>query len=599
MLRNNFILLVTLVLLNSTLFSQGISPEAKISVCEGYVSAKKALQILESKYQTKFAYNPTGVNLEREIYLCKRNTSITDIVSLVVGFKVMLIPENNHLIIKRIKGKNLRQVTISGRVEDAENGQPLRDISIDIAQAKSKTNSLGYFSITIESDKDTIDLEISANDYQSIRRRINFNEPFLRLMLNPIGYNQLTTIPILTAVPAPRIEDLWITRAVVNQKQVYISETPENLYNKNFQVSLLPNLGFYLLKSGLYKFKGSLNLIAGYVGGVDGVELGLGVNAIRNNLNGLQLAGLANVVGGNVSGLQASFLNNTSIGRHNGAQISAISNVSWGKFSGGQFCLGLNIARSKFTGVQMAPVNITIDTIRGAQLGLVNIATSVSQTAQISIYNYAHINKHFQLAFLNSGKNNNAFQLALLNICKNQNGFQLGVINCADTVSGLSVGIINIVKNGYTHLDYSYTTGRFANIVFKTGAHRFYNLIDLGVRPDNMPDFKFGYGFGFQKTLSKRFGVNYDFSVSHIIENNKFDANLNLISQQNVNISYSITKRFAIICGFQLNELFTNIKDFNTNANYSSIPETLIFLEKQHKTFKTYIWPEATIGVRF
>jgi hypothetical protein len=586
-------------LLNSSLFSQGISPEAKISICEGYVTAKKALQILEIKYQTKFAYNPSGVNLEREIYLCKRNSSITDIVSLVVGFKVTLIPENNHLIIKRIKATPFRSVTITGRVENAENGQPLSNISVDIAQTKSKTNSLGYFSVTIQSDKDTLDMEISGSGFQNFRRRVNYNEPFLRLILNPIGYNKLTTIPILSNPPAPRIEDLWITRAVVNQEQVYISETPENLYNKFFQVSLLPKVGFYLVKSGLYKFRGSLNLIAGYVGGVDGVEIGLGVNTIRNNLNGLQLAGLANVVGGDVTGLQASFLNNTSIGRHKGAQFSGFSNVSWGKFSGSQFCLGLNIARSKFSGSQMAPLNISIDTIRGAQLGLVNIATSVSQTTQISIYNYAHINKYFQLAVLNSGKNNKAFQLGVVNVCKNQNGFQLGVINCADTVSGLSVGIINIVKNGYTHLDYSYTTGRFANIVFKTGAHRFYNLIDLGVRPDNMPDFKFGYGFGFHKMLGKSFGINYDFSVSHIFENNKFDANLNLVSQQNVHISYSIIKRFAIICGFQLNEMFTNIKDSNSNVYYSTIPENLIFLEKQHKTFKTYIWPEAIIGVRF
>ena len=70
----------------------------------------------------------------------------------------------------------------------------------------------------------------------------------------------------------------------------------------------------------------SLNLLAGYAGGVRGFELGGLVNIDRNHVRGVQVAGLGNIVGKRTSGFQLSGLCNVDLGRFYGCQVSGLFN---------------------------------------------------------------------------------------------------------------------------------------------------------------------------------------------------------------------------------------------------------------------------------
>jgi hypothetical protein len=97
----------------------------------------------------------------------------------------------------------------------------------------------------------------------------------------------------------------------------------------------------------------SFNALVGSSGGIDGIELGGGLNVVRGDVRGLQLAGLGNVIGGGVNGLQLApvFNGASSI---DGAQI------------------GLVNAAGKVSGVQVGLVNIAEEA--DVSIGLLTLA---------------------------------------------------------------------------------------------------------------------------------------------------------------------------------------------------------------------------------
>ena len=366
------------------------------------------------------------------------------------------------------------------------------------------------------------------------------------------------------------------------------------------QFSVIPNVGTNNNESGLYRYKRSYNILAGYVGEIYGHEIGLGVNVVRYDMTGIQASGLANIIGGEVAGIQLSGGANICTGNTKGVQFSGATNSTWGNFKGAQFSTGVNIVRSKMRGFQLAPVNIVGDTLLGIQTGVLNVSTKPSYGAQVSAaLNYSPTSNKLQFSTLiNITKDNNAAQLGILNFTQNQNKFQLGFFNFADTVSGVSIGLFSFVKKGYTHLDYSFNLDKFSNIKFKTGTHKFYNNINIGFRIDEQPDVMIGYGFGSDIHLWKMFSINYDLTCSQVFENNNFNQNLNLYSQLNLNLNFAIAKRFTIFAGGQMNMMTTSNLTNDGLDFYSSIPNSNPIFEEQYKKHRTYMWPSFHIGVR-
>jgi hypothetical protein len=602
----NIILIIFLIFNPIFSFSQEFAPNKKISICEGYISPENALQIIEKNENITFSYNPQVFNLPKEIYLCKRNASLQEVVSIIMNTNTELIIENRHVIIKpgkfdKVVPKKQKYYKFSGTIENSVNGMPIDSCIIQINGLVYYSNQNGYFNFFLMPKADSSTIYFEKDNYIGYKSTVQCNKDnTLRILLKPEIEIDYTYLPSTVKDKNSTIENHWITNIVVSTNQTDLSKSRKTLIDKEMQFSVIPNIGTYFNESGLCRFKRSYNILAGYVGEIYGYELGLGVNIVRYDLTGFQFSGIANIVGGEVSGFQTSTGTNIVIGNFRGAQVSAASNTTWGKFFGFQATAGVNLVRSKFRGFQLAPVNIVADTLLGIQLGAVNIVSKPACGAQISILmNYAPTNNSLQYStFLNTCKINNAPQLGIINTAGEQNNLQLGLFNFADTVQGIPIGFLSFVKNGYTYLDYSLNLDLFSSLKFKTGTWKFYNIINASVRPDKEPDFAVGYGFGSYFRIWKMFGINYDLYASHVFENNTFNTNLNILTQFDLNLNFSIAKHFTIYAGGQLNAMFTgNLA--NDAINYeSSIPPTKVLFDRQYSHHRAYLWPSFHIGFR-
>lgn len=601
-----FLHIILILVLPQYSYTQALSPEKKVSICEGYITPQKALEVLEQKENITFSYNPQNFVLASEIYICKRNSPLKDIISVIMGKNVELVIENRHIIIKPAKYnptdlKKPRTFKLSGTIENSINGMPVDSALIQIGDKKVYSNISGYFNILVSSSTDTITIYFEKQNYIGYMSTIEMNsDKVLRIFLKPMVEIDYTYLPSTIKDKNSLIETHWLANIVVSEEQSNLSKNHRALTDQDIQFSVLPNMGTYFEESGLCRFKQSYNLLAGYVGEVYGLEVGLGVNVIRYDLDGVQFAGIANIVGGEVSGWQISTGANVAIGNSKGVQTAVISNTTWGNFIGIQASTGVNLVKSKFRGFQIAPVNIILDTSLGCQIGGVNILSKPCVGTQFSaILNVAPINKKLQYStFLNITGQNYAPQIGVINVSNQQSNLQLGLFNFADTVSGISIGFLSFVNNGFTYLDYSLNRDIFSSIKFKTGTWKFYNIISASFRPDKESDFAIGYGFGSYFKVWEMFGINYDLTTSHVFENNTFNQNLNLLSQFNLNLNFSVAKHFTIYFGGQLNGMFTSNLSADAITFESTIPATNTFYDKQFQNMRCYLWPGFLIGFR-
>jgi hypothetical protein len=603
MQSKKFIISICFAFLSLFAISQEISGDTKISICEGYLKPQKALEIIEQKYEIKFSYNPNLFNIKNEIYLCKKNKSITEVLALILGKPVELIIKNNYIIIKPGKIVNsdvTKTIKINGIVENATNGMPLENAIVETMGYKFYTNETGYFSIKLNILTDSLTLFINKENYIGYQTNIeaeNQNLKIRLLLTNEVDY---TYMPSSVKDKNSTIENYWFSSIILSSNQTELSRGRKVLLEREFQVSLVPSVGMFNLQSGMYRYKRSYNILAGYTGEVFGHELGLGVNIVRYDMTGLQFAGIANIVGGETSGLQFSTGANVCIGNVRGVQFATTANTAWGHFKGVQISTGVNLVKSKLRGYQIAPINIVLDTLLGCQIGVVNTVSAPNEGAQISAgFNYSARNDFLQYsAFINISKQNNASQIGLLNVSGNASNFQLGLLNFADTVSGVSIGFLSFVKNGYTNLDVGITTGRFANLSFKTGTYKFYNIIKAQVRPEKETDFGIGYGFGSDFKIWKYFSLSADITATHIFEDNTFNRNLNLLGNIDLLVNFNIAPRFSIFTGLETNFLFTDNYNLDGTFYQSTIPPSKLWFDKTYQNHRTYIWPQFKIGFR-
>lgn len=606
MQKIKLIALFIITLSGLSVFSQNISPESKISICEGYLQADEALKIIENKYNIKFSYNPNLFSIENEIYICKRNKSLEEVISYIMGTHIVLITEGNYFIIKPDKKhadneqNTYKTIKINGIIENAISGAPIENAIIETYGYKFYTDEVGYFNIKVNLTNDSLTLFINKENYIGYKTRIPAESQNVKIKLQRIDEVDYTYLPSTVKDKNSTIETYWLSSLVLNDNQTELNKDRKVLLERDYQISVIPSIGRYSLQSGMYRYNRSYNILAGYTGEVYGHEIGLGVNIVRFDMTGFQASGIANIVGGETAGFQFSGGANVCIGNVKGVQFAGTANTSWGHFKGVQISAGANLVKSKLRGYQIAPVNIVIDTLLGCQTGAVNIVTAPAQGAQISaVMNYTPLNDFLQYStLLNITKQNRASQIGLINIGGYSSKFQLGLLNFADTVSGISIGFLSFVKNGYTHLDIDMNTGRFAEVKFKTGTNKFYNIIKAQVRPENEADFGIGYGFGTDFKIWKFISFTTDLTASHIFENNTLNQNLNILSNLDLCLNFNIARHFTLFTGFETNLLLTNQLNTEGTEYQSSLPTDNLWYDQTFNNQRVYIWPGIKLGIR-
>jgi len=290
--------------------------------------------------------------------------------------------------------------------------------------------------------------------------------------------------------------------------QEQASSTKPGNGTKVFQSTFIPPLGTSGTSAHRYSNKFSFNILGGYNGGVEYLELG-GIANINNgdvfggqisgftNINigktqGIQVAGFYNQVSKNMDGLQAAGFMNLNMQNTSGLSLSGFTNVSSANMAGGQFAGFANITKGTVTGLQLA--------------GFINVAKKV-------------------------------------------NGVQLAFINVADSISGIPIGFISVVKNGYHKFEISANESLLGNIRVKTGIKHFYNIFTVGAKSTGNAFFwGLGYGLGGGVALTKKVGLNFDVIGQHINEN-QWTNELNIMGTFKINVSFKITKGFEFFAG--------------------------------------------------
>ncbi len=335
----------------------------------------------------------------------------------------------------------------------------------------------------------------------------------------------------------------------------------------------------------------SINLFAGYSGGLDGLELGGFANILKNDMKGAQFAGFSNVVLGHSTGAQmAGFANYTGQSFDKGAQFAGFSNVvnaSSEVIQGAGFS---NTVNGKLQGVQMAGFANFARGVSGGQFaGYININTADLSGAQISGFGNVATGdvKGVQIAgFFNFAKNVKGTQIA-------------GFFNYAETLEdGIAIGFLSYIKNGYHKVEVESNESFYAMTSYKTGTRKFYNILSLGgsLRNDVLI-WGYGYGIGTTLPLSPKWDVQIEASSYHINEDEWHTDKLNLLNKLKLTASYQLSDYVSVYAGPSMNLLVSSRRDAEGNFARSAIVPWDIF-DKEYDENRVIMYPGFTLGIR-
>jgi len=388
------------------------------------------------------------------------------------------------------------------------------------------------------------------------------------------------------------------------------------------QVSFLPGISTNGLESKNIKNNLSINIIAGYNGGVEGLEFGMFSNTIKNNVQGIQIAGFSNQVLGKTEGIQAAGFSNFSKSNSNSVQLAGFANTNMASSNGIQFAGFSNVVNGDFNGIQGSGFsnvivgnalaiqgagfsNVVTGSLQGIQVsGFTNTVTDTLDGIQVS--GFVNISKEkisgIQISgFVNAAKKVDGYQLSgFVNAASEVTGSQVSFINIAKRYhQGAPIGFISFVKEGFHCLEVSASETMYANVSLKTGVEKFYNIFTGGYQPmGNSFAWSFGYGLGSFIKFNNGWGINTDFTASHISYDNKFEQNLNLLASWQLELNYLIGSNFTIFGGASLNGFFTSKFKPESSEFYDAIIPYKTY-QFNDGVVKQIYYPGVTLGVRF
>ncbi len=293
----------------------------------------------------------------------------------------------------------------------------------------------------------------------------------------------------------------------------------EELPVRPFQLSLVYPLSTSGFTAGQYYHALSLNMTAGYHGGLKGMEIGGVANVIKQDVYGLQIAGVVNVVGRDLKGLQTAGAFNLVAGEVKGTQIAGVANLSAKRAQATQVAGVANLSTGDSQGMQVA--------------GVANLSTDRQKGAQIAgVLNYAGTLK----------------------------GLQIGVINYADTLEGgVQVGVFSYAKyGGMKQLDVGINELGIASLTVRTGSPILYNIYGVGYKPADQ-DFYWTVtlGLGTHIPLNRLIALNLEATAQHLNEGSRWENRLQELYRAQAQVEVAVSQRLSIYGGVAWNTLVT------------------------------------------
>ena len=610
---------------------------------------EEALDKLQSQINCSFSYSTDQINPDEEVQLTVDQMPLLQVLERITEGNFNIKERGRYVLMTRKKQpedkKPLKMdYVIEGYVIDAKSGAYIDNASIYVLGEKAATitNSKGYYKIKLETERQSFGISYSRQQYFDTIIVLKPSKEQIRKDLGLIPRAAAPEkMPIRTSVSnrPKEVEELTMVKFLVPEPQRQFAVNLDFLENIPVQLSLVPSIGTNKFTSGAKRNVLSVNVLAGYNAGVEGLEVGGLANINREDMIGLQAAGITNIVGGKARGIQASGIFNNvrgsvygfqAAGIYNivldtvkGAQAAGVFNLLRGNVQGAQLSGLFNVATENMTGLQAAGFsNHTMKDVKFGQVaGFMNTAGRVSgaQVAGFMNASGGEVEGAQVGGFLNVAKEITGAQVAgflnvsgdatnqiagFINVGKKINGLQLGVLNFSDT-SKLSIGILSFSLKGMNHLDFHTDMVQPYNLSYRTGSKHFYNILQVGYGSYvGLGLLSYGYGIGTEiGPEDKRVHLNLETMARQFMDlNNKANPlNLNVRFEPSLNIKLG-KKRPAIVLGPSLNLLISGGNIQNQDAESG---KTMGFRDSYPPIYdevtgkvETDFWVGAKLGIR-
>jgi len=360
---------------------------------------------------------------------------------------------------------------------------------------------------------------------------------------------------------------------------------------RSFQISFITPLGTNGLDAPNITNKFSLNILAGYNGGLDGFEFSGFGSILKTNMKGVQLSSFGNIVLGTSNGFQGAGFFNYSQQYFNGVQIAGFSNIINSEAKGWQFSGFTNITTKELDGGQFASFgNYSKGNTKGQASGFVNINKGDLSGFQIAGFSN-----------INTEKTEGTQIAGFFNYTEKLKGIQIAPFNYVDSLEkGTPIGIFSIVKNGYKSFEISSNETLYGVVSYKTGTKKFYNIISVGASYKNdMVLWGWGYGIGTMADLKNDWDLAIELISYQINQDAWFTETLNQNNKLQLTTSKKVSENLNVFGGISWNVNVSETIDNNGNDFKSSISPWNIFDKTYGNDTNVKMYPGFTIGVRF
>lgn len=520
----------------------------------------------------------------------------------IIGDHLVILPRKNQARLPREERK--QQYSITGIIYNRHTGERIYEASVYELKARrvSASDPSGFYNMNLPAIPGEVYLNYSKVGYQDT---VIIIRPVDDININVSLTPQPNTLAEMTKFENAgfQMNETPFVAALVPARAITMADNVPLIEERAFQVSFLPFLGSNRLVSGMLTNRFSLNVLAGYSGGVNGVEIGGLVNMVRGEMKGLQIGGFGNIVGGHAEGVQAGGFFNLTTKKMTGLQTAGFANVGLDTLSGAQIAGFANFLRGRMGGPQISGfANFTSRDVDGIQIsGFTNVALGEVKIGQISGFaNYGKDVGGVQVAgFSNiaSGQNQAVQVAGFLNYAYDVHGMQIAPFNVADTVSaGMPIGVISFVRRGFHPLEVGVEELFWANVSFKTGVNGFYNIIGAGLSSQWVYA---GYGIGSQMPWGKRkkFATGIEFHMRGVVDRELFLDFQGVLSKVHLTLNYQFARHFTVTMGPSANLMVSNKE--NPTADDFFLPGLTPVYSEDFDFPDLRSWVGWHVGVRF
>lgn len=647
------------------------------------ISMQDALQLLGEETNLNFSYNSALIDNDRVVSIHAQEDKLSRILDDILNEDIRYKVVGNHIVLladksEKVKPKEVERsgYAISGTIYDSRTGEVIRSATIyDIdGERTSITDNEGFYSILLPATKAYKGLTYCKEGYMDTVIIIRPIEDLkIDMQLSPVIAEEKIaenvdsdSVPAAIQLEKPSFTEHRIVDAVIPAEALSHSSNLQLYERKLGQISFLPFAGTHTSRNGVYINRFSLNILAGYTGGVEGLEIGSILNIDRNYVNGVQISGFGNIVGKATRGVQVAGFTNINIGSITGVQVAGFNNVTNDTITGVQVAGFTNYLRGAMNGVQVSGfynhlgagangvqtagfVNFAGKDLRGAQVaGFANVAVDSVYGAQVSgfanyqrgemtggqVAGFANVSAGdlhgIQLAgfgnfaleadsglqvggFMNIAVGDySGFQVAgfanivedefdgvqvagFINRAKHLSGLQIAPFNNSETSDGLAIGVFNYVKRGYRAFEFSVDEVLLANLTFKTGNKRLYNIFNVGIHPSNT--WGVGIGFGSYASLGKRFHIFEEITANSMNESAVWQRHLNMLNKFSMGLDFQFADKYALFAAASFNVHVLG-RDRETNLFSTEVPFKPLFMQGGTRV-QTSMWIGGKVGVRY